>query len=92
MLRKKILNRIRLIKWRDKSLKISLRKDRAIFLICTVFALIFWFFVKLSKDYKSTYELDVHFILPADQALVEKPPEHITAVFKAGAGICSLSQ
>jgi hypothetical protein len=63
----------------NKRLRVTLREDRAVFLICTAIAFLFWFFVKLSQDYESEWTFDMTYLLPAEKAFLEAPPEKVTA-------------
>lgn len=57
-----------------EKLKISLKADRAVLLTCFGIALIFWFFIKLSKSYTEDFSFKLHYDLKEDLAFVEMPP------------------
>ena len=63
----------------NNRLKISLRQERAVLLVCTLIALLFWFFVKLSKSYRSEYVFDVIYLLPDEEAFLDNPPAQLNA-------------
>ncbi len=48
-------------------------------MVCIGIALIFWFFVKLSKPYETIREVNVQYMLPEGKAFVEVPPDIIKA-------------
>ena len=58
---------------------ISLRKDRAVLLVCTGIALLFWFFVKLSKPYVTSWDFKLAIHAPQGEAFLSLPPEKLTA-------------
>jgi hypothetical protein len=57
-----------------EKLKISLKADRAVLLTCFGIALIFWFFIKLSKTYTEDFSFQLEYALQEDLAFVEMPP------------------
>jgi hypothetical protein len=63
----------------NKRLRVTLREDRAVFLVCTAIAFLFWFFVKLSQDYESEWTFDMTYLLPPEKAFLEAPPDKVTA-------------
>lgn len=63
----------------NKEVKISLRKDRTELLICFGIAAVFWVMVKLSQDYPTHWKFSFEYVLPEDQAFIEKPPDVIDA-------------
>lgn len=67
----------------NNKIKISIRKDRAILLICIGIAFVFWFFVKLSKTYETVRAVNVMYMLPPNEAFIEMPPEVINVTLEA---------
>lgn len=60
-------------------IKISIRQDRTILLVCTLISLVFWFIVKLSKDYPSDTSFGLDYRLPEEYVFTKYPPSTITA-------------
>jgi len=59
-----------------------LKTDRAILLLCMGIALIFWLFIKLSDEYRTTKEVDISYIYPESKTFVDKLPTKIMATVK----------
>ncbi|MCB0640291.1 MAG: hypothetical protein KDC44_01565 [Phaeodactylibacter sp.] len=64
---------------KNHKLLISLRKDRAVLLACMFIALVFWFFVKLSKPYATTWDFALTINAPKGQAFLSLPPDEVVA-------------
>lgn len=58
------------------------REDRAILLQCIGIALIFWLGVRMSQTYVSTKKIELHFLIPADQAFRKAPPRNMSIQLK----------
>ncbi len=69
--------RIRTIKIRNRKIKIQLREERAILLICFGIALSFWMMVKLSRTYTSEKQVILKFELPEDKVFSSSPPDDV---------------
>lgn len=66
--------------------------NRAIFLVCISLAFIFWFFVKLSKDYSTEVKFDVSYELPENVAFVRSPVDEFNVkIFGRGWDLLSMS-
>jgi len=63
----------------NRKIKISLRRDRAELFVCIGIAAVFWFLVKLSQDYETRWDFSFEYVLPEQQAFIQKPPEKINA-------------
>ncbi len=59
--------------------KISVRQDRTILLVCTLISLVFWFIVKLSKDYPSDTSFKLEYRLPEESVFTQFPPTQLEA-------------
>jgi len=62
-----------------KDLRFTIRKDRAILMICIGIALVFWLLVKLSQEYVTERPVSLDLRIPDDKALAEAPPTDIQA-------------
>lgn len=51
-----------------------MRRDRAVLVMCTCIALVFWFFVKLSKTYTTTWDFPLRIEAPAERSFLSLPP------------------
>lgn len=54
------------------------REDRAILMQCIGIALIFWIGVRMSQTYVATKKIELHFLLPPDQAFHKAPPRNMS--------------
>jgi hypothetical protein len=68
-----------LISLKNHRVLISLRKDRAVLLVCTGIALLFWFFVKLSKPYVANWDFKLDINAPEGEAFLSLPPDKVNA-------------
>lgn len=67
--------KIQTIKIRNRKIKIQLREERAILLICFGIALSFWLMVKLSRTYTAEKPVVLRFELPEDKVFSSSPPD-----------------
>lgn len=67
---------------RTQRFRSFLKTDRAILLLCMVVALIFWLFIKLSDEFRTTRDIDLSYIYPESKTFVDKLPTQITATVK----------
>lgn len=58
------------------------REDRAILLQCIGIALIFWLGLRMSQTYVSTKKIELHFLIPSDQAFRQAPPNNLAIQLK----------
>ncbi len=58
-------------------LKVFMKSDRAILMICISIAFVFWLFTKMSYVYKSTIALELVYDLPQGKVLTIPPPTTI---------------
>lgn len=58
------------------------REDRAILLQCIGIALVFWIGVRMSQTYSSTKKIELHFLIPPDQAFRKAPPRNMSIQLK----------
>jgi len=69
--------------WLPKSKLIPrAREERAILMLCIGIALVFWIGVKMSQEYVSTKKIELHFIIPPNQAFRKAPPNNMTIQLK----------
>lgn len=59
-----------------------LKTDRAILLLCMGIALIFWLFIKLSGEYRTSREINISYIYPESKTFVDKLPTKMIATIK----------
>ena len=62
--------------------RIRLDEGRLLYLTCTFIALLFWIFVKLSKEYSSDYNFDILYQIPENYVLVERPPVDVDVMLE----------
>lgn len=58
------------------------REDRAILIQCIGIALVFWIGVRMSQTYVSTKKIELHFLLPPNQAFHQAPPRNMSIQLK----------
>jgi hypothetical protein len=58
------------------------REERAILMLCIGIALVFWIGVKMSQEYVSTKKIELHFIIPPNQAFRKAPPINMNIQLK----------
>jgi hypothetical protein len=58
------------------------REDRAILMQCIGIALVFWVGVRMSQTYVSTKKIELHFLLPPNQAFRQAPPRNMSIQLK----------
>jgi len=68
--------------FKGKKVKITIQRDRAILMICVGIALVFWFFVKLNKTYKTSRMVNLNYELPQEVAFTEIPPQKVEATLE----------
>jgi len=61
----------------NREIRVTLRKDRTELLICFFIAAVFWFMVKLSKNYETEVNFQFEYKVPENQAFVDKPPQEV---------------
>ena len=67
---------------RKKQFRSFLKTDRAILLLCMGIALIFWLFIKLTQEYRTTREVDITYLYPPSKTFVDKLPIQVIATVK----------
>lgn len=72
-------NKEAFIRFFNYRVKISVRQDRTILLVCTLISLVFWFIVKLSKDYPSDTSFKLEYRLPEESVFTQYPPNQLEA-------------
>lgn len=58
------------------------REDRAILMLCIGIAFIFWIGVRMSQSYISTKKIELHFLIPPNQAFRKAPPADMSIQIK----------
>ena len=67
---------------RKQRFRYFLKTDRAILILCMIIALIFWLFIKLSQEYRTTRQIDITYLFPESKTFVDKLPTQIIATVK----------
>lgn len=65
--------------FKDKRAEFTIRKERAILIVCMIFSSIFWFVVKMSKTYTTDRIVEIDYTLPEGKAFAELPPNEFEA-------------
>lgn len=68
----------------NREIKVTVRKDRAELFVCFAIATVFWFLVKLSQEYETTWTFHFNYILPEQEAFLESPPATVEARIAGG--------
>ncbi|MCI5080606.1 MAG: CdaR family protein [Saprospiraceae bacterium] len=66
-----------MIKLGSKKIRVQIREDRAVLMVCIGVAFIFWLLVKLSQTYSSAKNVVFRFNIPEDKALTILPPKDV---------------
>lgn len=69
--------------FKDKKGEITIRKERAILIVCMIISSIFWFVVKMSKTYTTDRIVQINYELPEGKAFAELPPAEFEAQVEA---------
>jgi hypothetical protein len=60
-----------------REIRVQLREDRAVLMVCIGVAFIFWLLVKLSQTYTAEKEVVFGFSIPEEKALTVLPPDDV---------------
>lgn len=66
-----------MLKIGTREIRVQLREDRAVLMVCIGVAFIFWLLVKLSQTYKVDKEVVFDFNIPDEKALTILPPDDV---------------
>ncbi len=62
--------------------RFTISKDRTVLLVCMGISLLAWLSLKLSRDYDSPQEVQLHYNLPAGRQFKETPPASLVVHFR----------
>ena len=61
----------------------SIDKDRVLYLYCTGIALVFWVFLKLSKQYDSNVDVYLTYQIEENKSFISRPPAQVNVTINA---------